>query len=187
MRETGELANESDWTVHEFTSLCTAAAGSTDFRTLFVERILISLFGRDTLINVKLFTDINTSVFAHLAALNVSPGIDAFTGRPISQHLRLDDIKTHIANVFTFLKAHPHMVANRDISDTSRIAVDTLQQAIPLTRDINGGTLVLLIGKDLRSEALDPKAPDVWRIPRRAPCEVNRRCGQAPKLVAQPG
>ncbi|KAJ3178080.1 hypothetical protein HDU87_003864 [Geranomyces variabilis] len=177
MRETGELANESDWTVHEFTSLRTAAAGSTDFRTLFVEKILISLFGRETLINVqpggyfatyaptatdvKLFTDINTSVFAHLAALNASPGINAFSGRPIAQHLRLDDIKTHFSNVFTFLKAHPHMVANRDISDTSRIAVDTLQQAIPLTRDICGGTLVLLISKDLPLEALDPKAPDV--------------------------
>ncbi|KAI8588123.1 hypothetical protein BDZ88DRAFT_508255 [Geranomyces variabilis] len=132
MREVGELGNESDWTVHEFGSLRTAAAGSSDFRTLFVEKILISLFGRDTLINVQpggyfatyaptdadvsLFTQINTSVYAHLAALNESPGINPLSGRAIAQHPRLDDTKTHIANVFTFLRAHPQLVANRDIN-----------------------------------------------------------------------
>ncbi|KAJ3155426.1 hypothetical protein HDU86_004329 [Geranomyces michiganensis] len=177
MRELGELGNESEWTVHEFSSLRTAAAGSSDFRMLFVEKILILLFGRDALINVqpggfyatyaptaedvRLFTSLKTSVFINLLALYSSSTIDPFTDRLSCQHPRLDNIKAHMAKVFSFIKAHPHMVANRDTSETSRIAVDTLHQAIPLTRDVYGGTLVLLVGKDVPLEALDPKANDV--------------------------
>ncbi|KAJ3176105.1 hypothetical protein HDU87_005480 [Geranomyces variabilis] len=174
MREGGKLGNESEWSVHEFTRLQCSALGSSDLRTEFVERILIAIFGWDVLINVQrggafasyiptaVDTAIGTSVVDNLVSLNISPGLDPLTGRADPrQHPAFDGIKGHFDDVFEFIAKNPQLVANRDVGAGARVVVDTLHQAIPLTRHIQGGTLVLLIGKDLPLEALDSKERDV--------------------------
>ncbi|KAJ3144253.1 hypothetical protein HDU86_002080, partial [Geranomyces michiganensis] len=176
MRANYELSNESAWTVHEFTSLRCTALGSSDFCTNYIKRILIAIFGWDNLINVQrggyygdydpseadlqVFQQLNTRVYTHLAELNVSPGIGSFTGRPTPIHPRQDQIIAHNEAVFDFIRANPYLVNNRVIKETSRIVVDTLQQATPITRDLCGGTLVLCVEKDLPLEALDTSAKD---------------------------
>ncbi|KAJ3153320.1 hypothetical protein HDU86_005276 [Geranomyces michiganensis] len=177
MRANYELSNESAWTVHEFTSLRCTALGSSDFCTNYIERILIAIFGWDNLINVQrggyygdydpseadlqVFQQLNTRVYAHLAELNVSPGIGSFTGRPTPIHPRQDQIIAHNEAVFEFIRANPYLINNRVIKETLRIVVDTLQQATPITRNLCGGTLVLCVGKDLPLETLDTSAKDV--------------------------
>ncbi|KAJ3162490.1 hypothetical protein HDU86_004973 [Geranomyces michiganensis] len=178
MQEGGELGNESEWSVHEFVRLRSPALGSSDLRTDVVKRVLISIFGWELLINVQrggiyasyipsapdtqLFTAIGTSVVDNLVSLNSSPGLDPLTGcADPRQHPAFNTIKGHFDDVFRFITEHPQLVANRDVGPSTSIAVDTLHQAIPLTRNIQGGTLVLLIGKDLPLEALDPNERDV--------------------------
>ncbi|KAJ3009636.1 hypothetical protein HKX48_007821 [Thoreauomyces humboldtii] len=53
MKENFELVDESPWTLQELAAFHSPDLGSTDSRTLFVERMIIPMFGHHLLVNVQ--------------------------------------------------------------------------------------------------------------------------------------
>ncbi|KAJ3166114.1 hypothetical protein HDU88_003661 [Geranomyces variabilis] len=175
MQADGQLISPGTWTVAEFVRLRTDFQTPDDDGLLdFIERVLISLFGYDSLINVQrggyfaeytpadedleLFSSLNVNLVGNLHSMDTSPGLHPTLGTPILILRDKDkNVVTHFENVFAYIRQNPSLVCNRNVDPHSRIVFGTIRQAVPRIKEVFGGTLVLLIGKDATLEDYDPK------------------------------
>ncbi|KAJ3010313.1 hypothetical protein HKX48_007465 [Thoreauomyces humboldtii] len=187
MAEDLELTSDpqNGWKVFEFPSLRVATEETENIQLDYVERVMISVFGYESLINVQrggryaqyvisdedkaMFIGLETNVVNKLAALDTAVGVDRATGLPILREADGDVITTSIEqlfgdDIFPYIREHPFLVANRPVEPTSRIVIDTVRQAVPRTDYMDPGehigTLVVLIGKDVPLESYDPSLSD---------------------------
>ncbi|KAJ3168139.1 hypothetical protein HDU87_001220 [Geranomyces variabilis] len=149
MQADEQLISPDSWAVAEFVRSRTDVLTSEDFRVDFIERVLISLFGYEGLINVQrggyfaayepttddleLFRSLDVSIVSDMHYEDRKKGTNPIPGREIVRDDDADlDIANHFQNkVFEYIRENPSLVCHRQVGPTTRIVLDTIRQAIP--------------------------------------------------------
>ncbi|KAI9009595.1 hypothetical protein BC832DRAFT_551883 [Gaertneriomyces semiglobifer] len=166
------IAKETEWTVVEFISGRTQCDENSADE--FTERILISLLGYDSLINVQrggyyglyepsedeqiLFLSLETNVIESLIARNLENATTTRAMLPDTNYT--ESIEQHFQEVFSFVRDNASATLGRsrkyESMFTGQVRQGTIEQAIPLTRgydQLGNATLVVVVGKDMTLES----------------------------------
>ncbi|KAJ3022269.1 hypothetical protein HKX48_006580 [Thoreauomyces humboldtii] len=174
LEEDGTFDVPHVWTVTELPTLREDDQEKENLQKDFAERVLISVFGYDSLINVQrggfypeyVPTDEDKVPFRHqpeymkCGSSNVDPNQTLFQSQTTKVTLNLNaiiigsgnhqvknTIREHFQNVFAFIEKTPGTLGNQNMHFHEMIKEATIKQATPITHNMRNGTLVVLVGE----------------------------------------